>query len=127
MLLRAPQATAVACYSFRHPASYTAVRILPALIERGNWTLVDLSLLRVAGSSAPLHQHNIMAAQLMKQRALGAVAGPRRQACPSALSVTRAAVRPAIAGRARKAMILHYLTYHVHRDLRLAGYSSLVP
>ncbi|WIA44031.1 hypothetical protein OEZ86_010403 [Tetradesmus obliquus] len=30
---------------------------------------------------------------------MGAVAGPRRQACPSACSVTRAAVRPAIAGR----------------------------
>uniref|UniRef100_A0A383V817 Chlorophyll synthase n=1 Tax=Tetradesmus obliquus TaxID=3088 RepID=A0A383V817_TETOB len=40
-----------------------------------------------------------MAAQMMRQRAMGAVAGPRRQACPSACSVTRAAVRPAIAGR----------------------------
>lgn len=39
-----------------------------------------------------------MAAQLMKQRAVGAVAGPRRQTCPSAIPVTRAALRPAVAG-----------------------------
>jgi hypothetical protein len=88
------------------------------VIQPGNWTLVDLQLLRTAASFASVTLIIIMTAQIMKQRAMGAVAGPRRQACPSALSVTRAAVRPAIAGRARECTVR--VNQEVYRSSRPA-------